>query len=131
MVIAALVFVSCVDEAEQHYNAGVELYNQGQLNEAIAEYTKVIELEPEWVAEVYYSRALTHYHLGEYQQAIEDLDETIGINPQDADAYTIRGLAYTALNMDAAAQQDIDRAVELGVDPDLLESWVEEIKEQR
>lgn len=46
-------------------------------------------------------------------------------------AYGNRALVYTMLGMDAEAEEDINRAVELGGDRTYLEWEVEKLKEQR
>ena len=55
--------------------------------------------------------------LGQILRSLEDLDEAIRLKPKLADAYSSRALAYTLLGKDVEAQQDFDRAVELGVAP--------------
>jgi hypothetical protein len=42
-----------------------------------------------------------------------------------------RAIAYTLLSKDKEAQQDVDRAVELGFDRGALESAIEESKKRR
>lgn len=42
-----------------------------------------------------------------------------------------RGVAYTLLGRDSEAQQDADRAAELGFDPAVLKRVIEEAKEHR
>ncbi len=69
--------------------------------------------------------------MGDYQRAIDDLDEAIRLDPELALAYYNRALASTLLGNDAAARQDIDRAVELGMDRATLEPAIDEIKQQR
>ena len=64
-------------------------------------------------------------------RAIEDYDKAIRLNTQNALAYINRGLAYTQLGMDAEAQQDIERAVELGFARGAVESSIAEAKSQR
>ena len=46
-------------------------------------------------------------------------------------AYADRALAYTLLGRDAEAQQDADRAVNLGFDPATLEKTIDELKKRR
>ncbi len=46
-------------------------------------------------------------------------------------AYANRAFVYTVLGNDAAAQQDIDRAVELGFDRDWLDQIIRQIIDQR
>jgi tetratricopeptide (TPR) repeat protein len=117
-------------EAKQHYNKGVEYGQQGRFDDAIAEYTKAIELGSNF-AEAYRNRGNAYRALGEVQRAIADYAEAIRLNPQDAGAYAGRALAYTALGKDREAERDIDKAVELGVEADLLRAAVEELKAQR
>ena len=61
-------------------------------------------------------------------QAIEDFTEAVRLEPQFSDAYKNRGLLYTALGMVEEAQRDIDKAVELGIDPNFLQEEIEKIK---
>ena len=65
------------------------------------------------------------------QRAMQDYDEAIGLDPELAEAYVNQAMALTLLGNDGAAQQDIDRAVELGSDRDLLEQTIRQIKDQR
>jgi tetratricopeptide (TPR) repeat protein len=68
---------------------------------------------------------------GTAEQAIQDYDEAIRLNPQDADAYYNRTLAHTFLDMDVEAEQDFNRAVKLGVPPDILKRDIEILQSQR
>ncbi len=79
----------------------------------------------------YTLRAEAYRKLGQPQRAIEDLEEAIGLKPDLGKAYQSRALAYTLLGKDAEAQQDVDKAGELGVDSASLETAIREIKEQR
>ncbi len=116
--------------AKQHYDKGVEYGQQGRFDDAIAEYSKAIELDHNF-AEAYSNRGNAYRALGEIQRAIADYAEAIRLNPQDAGAYASRALAYTALGKDREAERDIDKAVEFGFDADLLRAAVEELKAQR
>jgi tetratricopeptide (TPR) repeat protein len=49
----------------------------------------------------------------EAQQALQDADEAIRLNPQDAEAYYDRGVAYTNLGQYERAIQDADEAIRL------------------
>jgi len=46
-------------------------------------------------------------------------------------AYANRTVAHTVLGMDAEAEQDFNRAVELGFPPDILKRKIEGLKRQR
>ena len=51
------------------------------------------------------------------QTAIEDYDEAIRLNPQYADAYYNKGVAYYYLGQQKLADRDFAKAKELGYDP--------------
>jgi Tfp pilus assembly protein PilF len=62
---------------------------------------------------------------------MEDLDEAIRLDPQFAAAYANRAVVYTFLGKDAEAEQDTNKAVELGFDRDKLDGQVERAKRMR
>ena len=75
-------------------NRGTAYGELGNYQQAIKDFTKAIELNPQY-AMAYYNRGLTYgRNLGNYQQAIKDYTKAIQLNPQDAMAYYKRGLAY-------------------------------------
>ncbi|MFQ5917545.1 MAG: tetratricopeptide repeat protein, partial [Candidatus Binatia bacterium] len=69
--------------------------------------------------------------LGQYERAIQDLDQAIRLNPLLVLAYADRALAHTLVGRDAEAEKDIDKAVALGFDRALLEKEVEREKQLR
>ena len=50
---------------------------------------------------------------GDYEKAIEQFDEAVRLDPQDAKAYGNRGSAYSALGKYQQAIQDYDEAIRL------------------
>ncbi len=77
-----LILLACtgLSEADIHYNAGVELQEQGRLQEAIAEYDEAIRLDPEY-ADAYINRGVAYFNLGQLERAIRDFDEAILLKP--------------------------------------------------
>ena len=69
--------------------------------------------------------------MGQYQLALEDMDEALRIDPQLAHVYANRSLTNTLLGKDVEAQQDVDLAVRFGIDRGTLESAIGELKKQR
>ena len=55
--------------------------------------------------------------INQYEQAIQDYDEGIRLNLQDAKAYYSRGLAYERIGKTIEAERDFAKAKELGYDP--------------
>jgi Flp pilus assembly protein TadD len=60
---------------------------------------------------------LAYHGLGQYERAIEDHDEAIRLNPQDARAYYVRGQIYGELGKSDEAAWDFAKAKELGYAP--------------
>ena len=80
--------------------------------------------------DAYFKRGLAHRELGLHQRAVEDFNESIRLNPQDAQAHALRAEVYTLLGEDGKAIRDVKRAVELGYDRSLLRAEVEQLKQQ-
>jgi len=66
------------EQAEEFFNSAVEKKQLGYLEEAIADYTKAIELDPEYVW-AYNNRGFAKKNLGQYQEAIADFTKAIKI----------------------------------------------------
>ena len=64
-----------------------------------------------WLA--YNNRGFAYNVLGDYKQAIEDLNRAIEIKPSYADAYNNRGIAYKGLGNYKQAIEDLNRAIEI------------------
>ncbi len=69
----------------------------------------------------YSNRGSVYDDLGQHQRAIEDYDEAIRLDPQDAAAYNNRGLAYVDLGQFQKATIDLDEAIRL--DPQLAMAY--------
>lgn len=90
------------NKAEERYNAGVELQDQGLLEEAIAEYDEAISIDADFV-EAYRSRGAAYALLNQDQQAIEDYDEAIKLTPRLSQPSIDQGFAYGELGDDPRA----------------------------
>lgn len=117
--------------AKAYSNRGDAYSVLGQHQRAIQDYQEAIRLDSQDGPRVYYNRGGAYLNLGQYGQAIEDLDEFIRLDSHLALAYANRALAHIVLGGDAEAQQDVDRAAELGLDRALLQEMVEQAKQLR
>ena len=121
---------STSSEAVEIYNDGVELQEQGRLDEAIAQYGEAIRLNPQ-LFQAYFNREIIYAELGEYQRAIEDYDQAISIDPDLALAYANRAMAYIGLGENSEAQESVEQAVEMGFSRTVLQGAIEQAKAQR
>ena len=101
-------------DAQFYFNRGYEHQDHGQLDKAISDYTKVIEMKPEF-ADAYFNRGNAHKDKGLLDLAISDYSKAIEINPEDAAAYNNRGIAYIEKKEVTTGCNDIRRSCELGM----------------
>ena len=83
-------------KATKLYQGGKRLQEKGMLEEAIAEYDKVLERDPYFV-QAYSNRGATYHKLGKPELTIIDLNEAIRLQPKLAVGYNERGMAYGLL----------------------------------
>ena len=91
--------------------SGEKIINQDYKG-AIADYTKAIQLNPNY-AEAYYNRGLAKTDLEDRQGAMADYSEAIRLKPDFADAYFKRGNGKYALGDKQGAIADLSEAIRL------------------
>ena len=99
------------------------------MQEAIAEYDEAIRRNP-MNRLAYYHRGTAYLDLGQYQPALDDYSEAIQFPPGDAEVYAARAFCYALLGRNGEAQQDVERAAELGCARTFLERAIEEVRRQ-
>ena len=102
-------------DAKEYLRRGVEAGQRGQYSEAIEDFTKAIELEPDH-AKAYSLRGLACDRQGKYDRAIEDFTKAIELKPDYAEAYSLRGLAYDRQGEHEHAIEDFTKAIKLKPD---------------
>lgn len=105
--------------AREFFDRAIKEIEQGNYGKAVVDFTKTIEIEPEWT-KAYSNRCLAHIYLQNYQKAELDCTRVIATKPNNTQAYLNRGLAYYRLGHLAAALFDYNRAIEL--EPDSVEA---------
>ena len=98
--------------APAYYNRGLAYYDKREVKRAIVDYTRAIELNPNFDA-AYYNRGVAHHDKKAFEHAIADYTRAIELNPSFDAAYNNRGLAYTELRDYNGAINDFDRAIEI------------------
>jgi tetratricopeptide (TPR) repeat protein len=87
---------------QEAIESGNDYLEKGDLDRAIADYDRAIELDPDY-AHTYFDRGFTYRRKGDQDRAIADYDRAIELDPDFALAFMNRGLAYLD-------QEDLDRA---------------------
>ena len=114
----ALKVIEDVTDQKIKSNTAIHLFKgaayafKGQLNEAITEFSKTIEISPRF-AYAYLGRGTAYAYKYQFDQAISDYSKAIEMNPRDADAYFLRGFAYFKKGQYDQAISDFNKAIEL------------------
>jgi tetratricopeptide (TPR) repeat protein len=109
-----------VSEAIEAIENGDSYGDKGELDRAIVEYDRAIELAPDFALS-YNNRGQAYTDIGDFDQAIADLNRAIELDPDFAVAYNNRGQAYTNKGDFDQAIADLDQAIELA--PDLAVAY--------
>ena len=132
LILASLL--ACGPASAAEYNAaGVEHFEAGRVEEAIAQYSEAIRLDP-GLAAASYNRGQAYFTLGDSERAMPDFTRAIEVDPEDrqvALAYAGRAMARTALGNDADAASDISMAIKGGFDSQKLIAIINDLKDQR
>jgi tetratricopeptide (TPR) repeat protein len=104
--------------ARRHFNQGVANYNSGDYEQAIADYSKAIELDPD-DATAYSNRGSAYKESGDLEQAIADYNKAIELDPDDGTVYNNRGNAYVDIGELEDAIADFEWYLEVA--PNVLE----------
>jgi len=103
------LIASTANSAKTFYYSGLAKSINKDYKGAIADYTKVIRINPKFT-DIYTFRAEAKMRLGDYKGAIADLTEAIRINPKDTNAYGVRGVMKARLGDKQGGIKDLREA---------------------
>ena len=112
--------------------ASLDRHENNEVNSAINNYSKAIELDPN-NEKALINRGLLYQSLREYELAVEDFTRVIEINPSNPLAYTNRSVVYFIQEKYKLAQSDSERAMKLqhsATKPDSSKSIVPQSSEE-
>jgi tetratricopeptide (TPR) repeat protein len=101
-------------------NRGTTYHNLQNYPAALADYTRAIELDPQFAA-AYHNRGVTYAKQQDYKAALADFANAIKLDPGYASAYNNRGAIYANQQDFSGALDDFTRAIEL--DPYKADAW--------
>ncbi len=112
-----------------YFNHADELAGKGQYEEAIEEYTKVIEANATTTTRVraYINRAAAYINLERYDEAIADCTEAITLDPERGRAYLYRATAYNTRGDYELAIADCTEVIEMAAAGDARDSDIDSI----
>lgn len=117
LLISAKTFAQ---DANEYYNRGIAFYGQKQYDLAIDNFTKTLNLSPNFANGFVY-RGLSYYNKKEYASAMQDYNKAIILDPVNKIAFFNRGLVYYARTEYDAAIKDFITI--LNLDPTYINAY--------
>jgi tetratricopeptide (TPR) repeat protein len=108
--------------AEDHYYAGIDFFGEGKLPEAIAEYTRALELDPKF-SDALHGLAQAYHAQQDFDRTIETARRILVLDPDDILAWTTISRAYQRKGLVPEAEEAGNKARILG--------WKQQLKEQK
>ena len=112
---------------DQLLRRGVSEMNGEHFGEAIATFTRIIELKPDF-AEGWNKRATVYYLAGDYRHSLADCDEVIKRNPQHFGALSGYGQIYLQLDQPERALEYFRRALEVNPNLDGVQATIDRLE---
>ncbi len=115
ILIILLPIASCKNNKnnQQYLERGYESIVAGDYNQALINFDKAIEIDPESV-EAYNNRGLILGIMGDYSSALADFNKSIQIDPNNSEAYKSRGITKLHLKQKTDGCIDLTQAARMG-----------------
>ncbi len=108
-------------EVSELFRHGESAMNRGDIQLALKDFNNVVEIAPDF-AEGWNKRATVYYQMGKYQASLEDIVETLKLEPRHFGAITGRGLCYMKLDKWGLALISFERAL-------VINPWLQRVRE--
>ncbi len=109
------------NEPLAYVGRGLMLDSLNRPDDAVADYTKAIELDPEDIG-AYFNRAGVYRRLGDFDKALEDYTTNIELDPTIPESYFIRAEVYIEINDNDSALADYNHVIQM--DPNSVEGYI-------
>lgn len=100
------------DNVEQRCEAALELKNQGQYEEAAAEFQAIIESRPDH-ARAHLGLGLVFCFVGKFDESLDELKRAVECDPDWVDGHLNLAKTYAMLGMYDEAKVEFNRVLEL------------------
>ena len=104
-----------VELSKKHLKKGVSFIKNKELEKAIDEFKKAIELNPSDGAS-YYNLGICYLRLGRFQEAVKPLETYVTFHPDKAFAYYNLGYVYTKIGEKDKSLIAYNKALQLNPD---------------
>jgi tetratricopeptide (TPR) repeat protein len=112
-LLTAIIILSAVaafgQSAKKYYKAGTEFVDNLKYDDAVAQFTSAIELEPS-NPDYYYARGEVYLKQSKYLESKDDFEKTLVFAPKDVDALIGMGIVLNKLGKYEEALRFLNRA---------------------
>lgn len=112
-----------------HYKKGDEALKNKKFEEALAFFTKAIEVEPNNAA-IFGERAICYLNLGKVNMALFDMDTAVALQPDYGYRYAARAFVKSNIKDFEGAVKDYEKAIELDPEDDISRNNIGLAQEQ-
>jgi tetratricopeptide (TPR) repeat protein len=112
LMLSVISLISNAQNARQYYKAGLTFATGAHYQDAVDQFTKAINLDPEY-AQAYSERARAYEAMGNLADAVTDLKRAITFEPNEAELYYHTARIYFTLNNLNEALDLINKSIAL------------------
>ncbi len=112
-----------------HYKKGDEALKNKKFEEALAFFTKAIEVEPNNAA-IFGERAICYLNLGKVNMALFDMDTAVALQPNYGYRYAARAFVKSNIKDFDGAIKDYEKAIELDPEDEISRNNIGMAQEQ-
>jgi len=111
------------------FQRGLKYAQLGFPDRAAESFEQAELIKPE-DATLQFNLGTAYLTLGNFVQAVTNLDRAIKLDPSNSDAYGNRAVAHAALGQEELVAADVELAVSLGAPPDGIETILTYVRER-
>ena len=111
------------------FQRGLKYAQLGFPDRAAESFEQAEQIEPE-DATLQFNLGTAYLSLGNFVQAVTNLNRSIKLDPSNSDAYGNRAVAHAALGQEDLVAVDVEAAVSLGAPPDGIETILTYVRER-
>jgi len=111
------------------FQRGLKYAQLGFPDRAAESFEQAEQIEPE-DATLQFNLGTAYLSLGNFVQAVTNLNRSIKLDPSNSDAYGNRAVAHAALGQEDLVAVDVETAVSLGAPPDGIETILTYVRER-
>ena len=115
-------------EVSQLMQTGIRALNYSTYRRALQSFDRVIEMAPEF-AEGWNKRATLYYHIKEYRRSIDDIKETLRLEPRHFGAWSGLGLVSIAQENYSGALAAFKKALSINPHIPNIRRYVQKLKD--